>query len=137
MRRPHNFAKSPPYFWLALHRTKVSWNFAKFCGLLRIYELYIHICSTYEICCSKVCWIFSVEHMYSLFSFTFEAYLPWYAFKVDCIWKICSSFRVSSKKCQSGLNKVFLFVCFRKTIHKMKSQAWNTISARLIMQCTT
>ena len=43
-----------------------------------------------------MCWIFSVEHMYSLFSFTFEAYLPWYAFKVDCIWKICSSFRVSS-----------------------------------------
>ena len=29
-------AKSSPYFWLALHRT----IFAKFCGLLRIYELY-------------------------------------------------------------------------------------------------
>ena len=31
--RPQNFEKSSPYFWLALHRTK-------FCGLLRIYELY-------------------------------------------------------------------------------------------------
>ena len=33
------FEKSPPYFRLALHRTKVRWRFAKFCGLLRIYEL--------------------------------------------------------------------------------------------------
>ena len=24
-----NFAKSPPYFWLALHRTKVRWRFRK------------------------------------------------------------------------------------------------------------
>ena len=24
-----NFAKSPPYFWLALHRTKVRWRFCK------------------------------------------------------------------------------------------------------------
>ena len=29
MRRPHNFAKSPPHFWLALHRTKVWWRFRK------------------------------------------------------------------------------------------------------------
>ena len=29
LRRPQNFAKSPPYFWLALHRTKVRWRFLK------------------------------------------------------------------------------------------------------------
>ena len=27
--RPQNFAKFPPYFWLALHRAKVSWTFRK------------------------------------------------------------------------------------------------------------
>ena len=27
--KPQNFAKSPPYFWLALHRTKVRWRFRK------------------------------------------------------------------------------------------------------------
>ena len=29
LRRPRNFAKSSPYFWLALHRTKVRWRFRK------------------------------------------------------------------------------------------------------------
>ena len=29
LRRPQNFAKSSPYFWLALHRTKVRWRFRK------------------------------------------------------------------------------------------------------------
>ena len=29
LRRPQNFEKSPPYFWLALHRTKVRWRFLK------------------------------------------------------------------------------------------------------------
>ena len=29
LRRPQNFAKSPPCFWLALHRTKVRWKFCK------------------------------------------------------------------------------------------------------------
>ena len=29
LRRPENFAKSSPYFWLALHRTKVRWRFRK------------------------------------------------------------------------------------------------------------
>ena len=29
LRRPQNFAKSTPYFWLALHRTKVRWRFRK------------------------------------------------------------------------------------------------------------
>ena len=29
LRRPQNFAKSSPYFWLALHRTKVRWKFRK------------------------------------------------------------------------------------------------------------
>ena len=33
------FAKSPPYFCLQYIQTKVRWRFAKFCGLLRIYEL--------------------------------------------------------------------------------------------------
>ena len=27
LRRPQNFAKSPPYFWLALHKTKIRWRF--------------------------------------------------------------------------------------------------------------
>ena len=27
--RPQNFGKSSPYFWLALHRTKVRWGFRK------------------------------------------------------------------------------------------------------------
>ena len=27
--RPQNFAKSPPYFWRTLHRTKVRWRFRK------------------------------------------------------------------------------------------------------------
>ena len=71
-------------------------NFDKRWWSLYSMSFYYSLSCTYKICCSKVCWIFSVEHMYSLFSFTFEAYLPWYAFKVDCIWKICSSFRVSS-----------------------------------------
>ena len=29
LRRPHNFAKSSPCFWLTLHRTKVRWRFRK------------------------------------------------------------------------------------------------------------
>ena len=29
LRRPQNFEKSPPNFWLALHRTKVRWRFSK------------------------------------------------------------------------------------------------------------
>ena len=29
LRRPQNFAKSSPYFWLALHKTKVRWRFRK------------------------------------------------------------------------------------------------------------
>ena len=29
LRRTQNFAKSSPYFWLALHRTKVRWRFRK------------------------------------------------------------------------------------------------------------
>ena len=29
LRRPQNFAQSSPYFWLALHRTKVRWRFRK------------------------------------------------------------------------------------------------------------
>ena len=29
LRRPQNFAKSSPYFWLALNRTKVKWRFCK------------------------------------------------------------------------------------------------------------
>ena len=29
LRRPQNFVKSPTYFWLALHRTKVRWKFCK------------------------------------------------------------------------------------------------------------
>ena len=29
MRRPKKFEKSPPYFWLALQRTKVTWEFCK------------------------------------------------------------------------------------------------------------
>ena len=29
LRRPQNFVKSPPHFWLALHRTKVRWRFRK------------------------------------------------------------------------------------------------------------
>ena len=29
LRRPQNLAKSQPYFWLALHRTKVRWRFRK------------------------------------------------------------------------------------------------------------
>ena len=29
LRRPQNFEKSPPNFWLALHRTKVRWRFPK------------------------------------------------------------------------------------------------------------
>ena len=29
LRSPQNFAKSPNYFWLALHRTKVRWRFRK------------------------------------------------------------------------------------------------------------
>ena len=29
LRRPQNFAKSSPYFWLTLHRTKVRWRFCK------------------------------------------------------------------------------------------------------------
>ena len=29
LRRPQNFAKSPPYFWQVLHRTKVRWRFRK------------------------------------------------------------------------------------------------------------
>ena len=32
LRRPHNFVKSSPYFWLALHRTKVRWRFHKIVG---------------------------------------------------------------------------------------------------------
>ena len=41
LRRPQNFAKSPPYFWLALHRTKVRWRFRKIFDLLGIFELYL------------------------------------------------------------------------------------------------
>ena len=29
LRRPQNFAKSSPYFWLVLHLTKVRWRFCK------------------------------------------------------------------------------------------------------------
>ena len=29
LKRPQNFAKSSPYFWLELHRTKVRWRFRK------------------------------------------------------------------------------------------------------------
>ena len=29
LRRPQNFAKSPHYFWLALHRKKIRWRFRK------------------------------------------------------------------------------------------------------------
>ena len=29
MRRPKKFEKSPPYFWLALQRTNISWRFRK------------------------------------------------------------------------------------------------------------
>ena len=36
---PQNFAKSPPIIWLAVHRTNICGDFAKFCGLLRIHEL--------------------------------------------------------------------------------------------------
>ena len=32
MRRLQNFAKSSPYFWLTLHRTKVRWRFRKIFG---------------------------------------------------------------------------------------------------------
>ena len=30
--KPQHFAKSSPYFWLALHRTKVRWRFRKILG---------------------------------------------------------------------------------------------------------
>ena len=40
LRRPQNFAKYAPYFCLQYIQTKVRWRFAKFCGLLRTYELY-------------------------------------------------------------------------------------------------
>ena len=30
LRRPQNFAKFSPYFWLALHGTKVRWRFRKY-----------------------------------------------------------------------------------------------------------
>ena len=40
LRRPQNFVKSSPYFWLQYTQSKVRGDFAKFYGLLRIYELY-------------------------------------------------------------------------------------------------
>ena len=38
LRRPQNFAKSPPYFCLKYKQAKVR----RRCGLLRIYELYLY-----------------------------------------------------------------------------------------------
>ena len=50
LRRPQNFAKSSPYFWLQCsthsQNSKVRGEFAKFCDLLRINELYINISIT-------------------------------------------------------------------------------------------
>ena len=41
MRRPQNFEKSTPYFWLYVLKSKVEGeDLEKFCGLLRMYELY-------------------------------------------------------------------------------------------------
>ena len=47
LKRPQNFTKSPPYFWLVLHRTKVRWDFENFCDLLGIYELY-HVQQSFQ-----------------------------------------------------------------------------------------
>ena len=45
LRRPQNFGKSSPYFDWHYIGQKEGEHFAKFCGLLRIYELYV---STFE-----------------------------------------------------------------------------------------
>ena len=50
MRRPQHFAKSSPYFWLALHRTKVRWRFCKILWPSQnIYKCQVHLKGTHLI----------------------------------------------------------------------------------------
>ena len=41
LRRPQNFAKSPDLFYVCTTSRIYGGDFAKLCGLLRIYELYL------------------------------------------------------------------------------------------------
>ena len=73
LRRPQNFAKSSPYFWLALHRTRVRWRFLKdLWPFQNLWTLSLRIFITYFLA-NRKCVIFNransaVTLQYSLLS---------------------------------------------------------------------
>ena len=65
LRRPQNFSKSPPYFWLALHRTKVGWRFCK---------ILWHSHNIRTLSCKR--WLFFRNYLSFLQTYDFLIYFP-------------------------------------------------------------
>ena len=72
LRRPQNFEKPPPYFWLALHRTKVRWsNFVAFSEYMNFTYLMVVEERVFWQQLQKIHWVFSVLQCHSF---------PWFSY---------------------------------------------------------